>query len=188
MKIFFFIIGILILGTIATALIRSGAGSAPVPAGKYDTFAQCLKDQGATFYGAFWCPHCAAEKALFGTSVHLLPYVECSTPDASGQDATCNAKQIESYPTWEFTTPIKLTETTAPTVCTKAPGMSGENSECAQARSDNETMYIFPDAEVASMTAPTQTGNVWSFVPGSQLRGVQTLQQLSDQTGCALPQ
>ena len=153
MKIFFFIIGILILGTIATALIRSGAGSAPVPAGKYDTFAQCLKDQGATFYGAFWCPHCAAEKALFGTSVHLLPYVECSTPDASGQDATCNAKQIESYPTWEFTTPIK-----------------------------------FPDAEVASMTAPTQTGNVWSFVPGSQLRGVQTLQQLSDQTGCALPQ
>ena len=89
MKIFFFIIGILILGTIATALIRSGAGSAPVPAGKYDTFAQCLKDQGATFYGAFWCPHCKDTKALFGSSVNLLPYVECSTPDGNGQLQVC---------------------------------------------------------------------------------------------------
>ena len=26
--------------------------------GKYDTFASCIKESGALFYGAFWCPHC----------------------------------------------------------------------------------------------------------------------------------
>jgi hypothetical protein len=33
--------------------------------GKYDLFAQCLKDKDAKFYGAFWCPHCQNQKAMF---------------------------------------------------------------------------------------------------------------------------
>lgn len=70
--------------------------------GVYDGFAQCLKDKGVTFYGAFWCPHCQSQKALFGRSVSLLPYVECSTPDGKDQLQQCKDKQIQSYPTWEF--------------------------------------------------------------------------------------
>ena len=70
--------------------------------GKLDAFASCLKDKGAIFYGAFWCPHCQAQKKLFGNSDKLLPYVECSLPDGNGQNQTCNDKKIESYPTWEF--------------------------------------------------------------------------------------
>ncbi len=70
--------------------------------GQLDAFAQCLKDKGATFYGAFWCPHCQNQKKMFGKSAKLLPYTECSLPDASGQNQTCNDKKIESYPTWEF--------------------------------------------------------------------------------------
>lgn len=108
-KIFFSIIGILILGTIATVVFRSGGGSTTVAPGTYDAFATCLKDKGATFYGAFWCPHCQAEKKLFGSSVHLLPYVECSTPDASGQTQICIDKKIQSYPTWEFADGSRLT-------------------------------------------------------------------------------
>jgi thiol-disulfide isomerase/thioredoxin len=99
-KIFLIVIIILILGTIATVLLQS-PGTPPGP-GKYDVFTQCLKDKGAVFYGAFWCPHCQAEKKLFGSSVKLLPYVECSTADASGQTQICIDKKIESYPTWEF--------------------------------------------------------------------------------------
>ena len=76
--------------------------SAVPAAGKYDTFATCLKQAGATFYGAFWCPHCQAQKALFGDSVKLLPYVECSTPDGQNQTQVCIDKNIQSYPTWEF--------------------------------------------------------------------------------------
>lgn len=70
--------------------------------GKYDTVAQCINDSGAVFYGAFWCSHCQATKAMFGKSARLLPYVECSEPDGSGQLAVCKDKNIEGYPTWEF--------------------------------------------------------------------------------------
>jgi hypothetical protein len=100
-KIFLSVIGVLILGVIATVLVRGG-GAVDTSPGKYDAFAQCLKNSGASFYGAFWCPHCQAQKKLFGSSVKYLPYVECSTPDAQGQTQICIDKKIESYPTWEF--------------------------------------------------------------------------------------
>ena len=101
-KIFLSVIGLLILGVVATVILRGGVNTGPVEPGKYDAFATCLKDKGAVFYGAFWCPHCQAQKKLFGTSAKLLPYVECSTADASGQLPICIAKKIESYPTWEL--------------------------------------------------------------------------------------
>lgn len=105
-KIFILIIGLLILGTIGLALLRSD-GVPPGP-GKYDTFATCLKDKGATFYGAFWCPHCQAQKKLFGASQKLLPYVECSLPSGQGQTQICTDKKIEGYPTWEFADGTRL--------------------------------------------------------------------------------
>lgn len=70
--------------------------------GKLDTFAQCLGEKGAKFYGAFWCPHCQAQKALFGNSKDKLPYTECSLPDGKTQTQICIDKKIESYPTWSF--------------------------------------------------------------------------------------
>jgi hypothetical protein len=70
--------------------------------GTLDAFAQCLKEKGATFYGAFWCPHCQNQKKMFGRSAKLLPYVECSTPNGRGQLPLCDEKKITGYPTWEF--------------------------------------------------------------------------------------
>lgn len=70
--------------------------------GRYDTFASCLKEKNLTFYGAFWCPHCQEQKALFGKSAKLLPYVECSTPDGQDQTPICKEKQITQYPTWQL--------------------------------------------------------------------------------------
>jgi thiol-disulfide isomerase/thioredoxin len=98
-KIFIIVIGVLVVGTIGMAVMRGPA--VPEGPGKYDEFAVCLKDKGAVFYGAFWCPHCQAQKKLFGSSARLLPYVECSMPDNS-QTQQCIDKKIESYPTWEF--------------------------------------------------------------------------------------
>ncbi len=71
-----------------------------VPTGKYTAFATCLKDKGAKFYGAFWCPHCQEQKALFGDAEKELPYVECSTPDKQNQTQVCIDQRIKSYPTW----------------------------------------------------------------------------------------
>ncbi len=68
----------------------------------YDSFAQCLGDKGAKFYGTFWCPYCNKQKAMFGSSAHRLPYVECSTADRKNQLPVCRDKNITGYPTWEF--------------------------------------------------------------------------------------
>ncbi|MDB5266931.1 MAG: hypothetical protein JWN89_746 [Parcubacteria group bacterium] len=88
---------------------------------KYDSFATCLKDKGVTFYGAFWCPHCQAQKALFGSAQKLLPYVECSNPDGNSQNETCNAAKIASYPTWVFPNGDRLTgEQTFETLSSKS--------------------------------------------------------------------
>jgi thiol-disulfide isomerase/thioredoxin len=91
-----------------------------------DPFVQCLADAGAVFYGAFWCPHCQAQKALLKNS-SKIPYVECSTADMRGQTPICIEKGVESYPAWEF-------------------------------------------------------------ADGSWANGEQTLEQLSEKTGCALPE
>ena len=83
---------------IAAVVFSSKAGGLP---GKYDEFAQCLTDKGAKFYGAFWCPHCTDQKAMFGKSVSKLPYTECSNPDRT-MNQTCVDLNIKTYPTWEF--------------------------------------------------------------------------------------
>ncbi len=68
----------------------------------YDTLVNCLDEKDVTFYGAFWCSHCQEQKSLFGSSVKLLPYFECSTPDGNGQVQYCTDQGIKSYPTWVF--------------------------------------------------------------------------------------
>ncbi len=76
--------------------------------GEFDVFAQCIKNKGATFYGAFWCSHCQNQKSLFGKSAKYLPYVECSTSDGQSQLSVCKDKNIKSYPTWEFSDGSRL--------------------------------------------------------------------------------
>ncbi|MDO8590951.1 MAG: hypothetical protein Q7R65_03155 [bacterium] len=87
---------IIIIGSLLYANRASGGP------GKLDGFAQCLKDKGAIFYGAFWCQHCQNQKALFGNSKKYLPYIECSTPNGQGQTEICKEKGIQGYPTWVF--------------------------------------------------------------------------------------
>jgi|SRR3989344_1088281 len=93
---------LIVAGLGASIFIKNGPSN-------LEPFAQCLKDKGATFYGAFWCPHCQAQKRLFGTSAKLLPYVECSTSDGQGQLQVCKDKEIQQYPTWEFVDGSRLT-------------------------------------------------------------------------------
>lgn len=94
---YFVILIILVIGGLVVARYWSS-----VQPGKYDQFAQCLVDEGATFYGAFWCPHCQEQKRLFGNSAEFLPYVECSTEDKQSQTEVCNEAGIRTYPTWDF--------------------------------------------------------------------------------------
>lgn len=94
-----FILGLLVVAIVMLVAWAAIQQSAP---SKLDGFAQCLKDKGAIFYGAFWCPHCQDQKKLFGTAKRLLSYVECSTPNGNGQLPACIEKKITTYPTWRF--------------------------------------------------------------------------------------
>ena len=98
--------------TAIAILVLIGAGGyyykKPITPGKFDVFAQCLKDKGAVFYGAFWCPHCQNQKAMFGKSEKFLPYVECSAPNGQSQLQICNDKDIKGYPTWIFADETRL--------------------------------------------------------------------------------
>jgi hypothetical protein len=91
----------IIIGVVVVAILGGIFWYGAKP-GKHDVFASCIAESGATFYGAFWCPHCQNQKSMFGKSANKLPYVECSTPDGRGQLPVCAEKKVETYPTWHF--------------------------------------------------------------------------------------
>jgi thiol-disulfide isomerase/thioredoxin len=105
-KAIYIIIVLLIIGGVVW-LIKT-----PGKPGKYDQFAQCITSKGVTFWGAFWCPHCQAEKARFGKSQKYLPYKECSTPDGNSQLQVCKDNHINTYPTWDFPAGLNNSTTT----------------------------------------------------------------------------
>lgn len=60
-----------------------------------------LTNTGAKFYGAYWCPRCQEQKAIFEASAKRLPYVECSSGGrGSALTKACAAEKVKSYPTW----------------------------------------------------------------------------------------
>lgn len=106
-RIFFIVIGAIVLIGIGAAIFTNrntnSADSGNDVLSPKVAFAQCLKDSGAIFYGAFWCPHCQAQKKLFGSqAIKKLPYIECSTPDGKAQNQICIDSGVKSYPTWQF--------------------------------------------------------------------------------------
>jgi hypothetical protein len=104
-KLIWSVVGVAFIALVVWLIVTPGKP------GKLDAFATCLKDRDVKFYGAFWCPHCQAQKALFGNSSHLLPYIECSNPDQS-QNQLCTNNGIMSYPTWVFQTASGTATTT----------------------------------------------------------------------------
>ena len=67
-----------------------------------DSFAQCLKAKGAKMYGAWWCPHCAEQKEMFGYAFQYVNYVECSPPGLRTETDECKQAGIKNFPTWLY--------------------------------------------------------------------------------------
>lgn len=86
----YFIITLLI----ATIFLTACQGDADP---ELEALAKCLTENGAKFYGAYWCPHCENQKDAFGSAVKYLPYVECTD-----YQEECAAAGVEGYPTWTF--------------------------------------------------------------------------------------
>ncbi len=75
---------------------------------RYEAFAQCLTDQGAHMYGAWWCPHCTKQKEAFEGAFDKVNYTECSAPGSRAMNQVCKDANIEGYPTWEFVDESRL--------------------------------------------------------------------------------
>lgn len=87
------------------ALVIFISGSFPrasEAANRLDVFAKCITAKRAKMYGLFWCPHCADQKELFGSSFQYINYVECGIPGTRQETEQCKTAGIKRFPTWEF--------------------------------------------------------------------------------------
>jgi hypothetical protein len=73
-----------------------------------DGFAKCLASKGARMYGAWWCPHCADQKAEFGYAFQYIPYTECSPDGQRTINDICRQAGVQHFPTWQFADGSKI--------------------------------------------------------------------------------
>ena len=93
--------GKFLLATISAVFLMSSCGDSLGE--KYVGFAKCLGEKEAVFYGAYWCPHCINQKAMFGKAAEeFLPYVECDPRGKNSESQLCLDKKIDGYPAWDF--------------------------------------------------------------------------------------
>lgn len=86
-------IGLLLISTVFLAACST---QPPEPVGpEVVNLATCLTENGATFYGTEWCPHCKDQKELFGAALEHINYVDCDK-----YRDTCVDAGIQAYPTW----------------------------------------------------------------------------------------
>ena len=69
---------------------------------KLDSFARCLSQKKAHMYGVEWCPHCAEQKEMFGSSFQYVNYTDCAIPGTHTETDECKALNIKHTPTWIF--------------------------------------------------------------------------------------
>ena len=155
---------------------------------KFGGLAIALKDRGAQFYGAFWCPHCQEQKAEFGSSKKYLPYIECSNADNS-QTQICKDNKIESYPTWKFKDGISINSQQEPVICEIKTKDSKESAICENRSSEYYKTWLFPDYPYAikSPTVPIKEGNVWKFPSTAEVSGKISVEALAEQIQYTLP-
>ncbi|HSM80473.1 MAG TPA: protein disulfide isomerase family protein [Nodosilinea sp.] len=72
------------------------------PNGYEAQLAQHLATTGGVMYGAYWCPHCADQKAMFRAAGDQVPYIECAADGDNAQPEVCQQRGIQGYPTWEI--------------------------------------------------------------------------------------
>jgi glutaredoxin len=91
-------VGAALVAIVAGIFVFAGG---PPPATPYQqALARHLARSGATFYGAYWCPHCQEQKELFGGAAGSLPYVECDAKGANAQTERCERAGVRAFPTW----------------------------------------------------------------------------------------
>jgi uncharacterized membrane protein len=91
------------LAAVAFLVVGYAASAPQIATNDYATgLAQHLAAQGVKFYGAYWCPHCADQKRMFGNAAALLPYIECDARSPAGRPQVCLEAGVRAFPTWDI--------------------------------------------------------------------------------------
>lgn len=96
---------IFIVGAFAVIRMTENGGDSDLR----QTLAQCLTDNNAVIYNAYWCPHCANQERRFGNAWDTVTQVECAVPgNPRVMSDACKDAGIEGYPTWVFSDGTRL--------------------------------------------------------------------------------
>src|SRR3990167_9361748 len=102
----------LIILTVLSLFVIAGCSSVKYTKGSLDDLANCLADKNVKEYGAFWCPNCAKQQKMFGSSYDIIKsrnvYVECDARGENPQPDLCLEKEVLKYPDWEFSDGTRL--------------------------------------------------------------------------------
>jgi protein-disulfide isomerase len=88
------------VGAVPGSIGTANTSSSELSPDRLAALADYLRESGAVFYGAYWCPHCQEQKQAFGDAASRLPYVECDPRGAEGRPDLCQAAGVRAYPTW----------------------------------------------------------------------------------------
>lgn len=82
--------------------VVTGGSADAATSSQAEKLAKCLTKKGVIMYGAYWCPHCQKQKALFGDAFQYVKYQECAPNGENGNPKACEAAGVQGYPTWEI--------------------------------------------------------------------------------------
>ena len=103
---------IIIVLSIFILMFLSACSSTKYTKESLDVLANCLADKNVKEYGAFWCPNCAKQEKMFGSSYDIIKnrnvYVECDARGKNPQSQLCLDKNVLKYPDWEFSNGERL--------------------------------------------------------------------------------
>jgi uncharacterized membrane protein len=92
------------IGAIILALLFAGftylLQNRSIPKKEYNSFAQCLTENGYLMYGSVTCSFCARQRALFGNSFEYITEIECDPRNPNDEAERCISKEVERTPTW----------------------------------------------------------------------------------------
>jgi glutaredoxin len=162
------VIAVIVLIVGAIALVNRQAKTEET--GVQAPLAQCLTDKGVKMYGAYWCPHCAKQKKLFGGAFSKVTYVECGVPGESSHQQTkaCDDAKIQSYPTWIFPDGSRVTgEQELESLAKKAgcPWNGASSDTAAPAAEGGASTTVVPTIEPTPAPTP---GMLVPNTPGAE--------------------
>ena len=116
----------LFLLLIIPILLIAGCSQVKYSQDSLDDLADCLAEKNVKEYGAFWCPNCAKQQKMFGSSYNLIVekgvYVECDARGKNPQPELCLEKEVLKYPDWEFEDGTRLIGVQDPLILAQKAG------------------------------------------------------------------